>query len=65
MGSKQTRMEVITYGKNLKKKERERFNHVLTFDEIIEACEEGSDGPLLLSRRNDPDKNILFQYKKH
>lgn len=56
--------EAVIHGKNLTEEERKKFNRPMSFEELIKALKEGSDGTILMSKRSDPDDNVSVEYIK-
>lgn len=64
MGNLKNKIKAVIHGKNLTEEERAKFNRPLSFEEIVKALNEGSGGPILMSRRDNPDDNVSVEYVK-
>jgi len=56
-------IETIVHAENVCPEEREKFNKRLTVEEFISALQ-GGFGPILMSRADQPEENIIFEYVK-
>ena len=56
--------EAVIHGVNVDKIEQAKFDKSLTFEEIKQLILSGSQGKkVLLSKKEDPDENVVVEYK--
>jgi len=61
--SDQKKVEAIIQAKNVGPAERARFNGVLFVYQFIDALVNGRPGQLLMSKADDPDDNVIIEYR--
>jgi len=61
--SDQKEIEAIIHATNVGPEERVKFDGVLSVDQLIEALTNGRPGQLLMSKVDDPDDNIIIEYR--
>ncbi|OGG51627.1 hypothetical protein A3C18_03210 [Candidatus Kaiserbacteria bacterium RIFCSPHIGHO2_02_FULL_54_11b] len=60
-----TKIECISHGSKLTKEERAHFNRKVTTEEFMEVLRNGASGRVfLMSRRDNPDDNVVVEYVK-